>query len=67
MVEEEPWKLGIAKIVYHQQNGEKNTSLKKNNIVQCLESRPLINNHHQITQNMGIEQQVHQNPNSNDH
>jgi hypothetical protein len=59
VVEEEPWKLGIVEIVYHQQSGERNTSLRKNNIVQSLESRPLINNHHQITQNMSIEQQVH--------
>ncbi len=64
MVAKEPWKLGIAKLIYHQQNGERNTSSRKHNIMQSLESRPLINNHHQITQNMNIEQQVHQNPNS---
>jgi hypothetical protein len=66
VVEEQPWKLGIAEIVYHQQSGERDTNLRKNNIVQILKSRPLINNHHQITQNMSIEQQVHQNPNSGD-
>lgn len=66
MVEEEPWKLGIVEIVDHQQSGKRNTSLKKNNIIQSLESRPLTNNHHQMTQNMSIEQQVHQNPNSRD-
>jgi hypothetical protein len=29
VVEEEPWKLGIIEIVYHQQSGERNTSLRK--------------------------------------
>jgi hypothetical protein len=32
---------------------------EKHNIVQSPYSKPLINNHQQITQNMSIEQQVH--------
>jgi hypothetical protein len=57
---EEPWKLGNVKTnSLTPTKWQKKHKLKKHNTIHSLDSKPLMNNHEQITQNMSIEQQVH--------